>query len=109
MNELAPVTLLRLRTGSRTLDVEWADGTSAALPYRTLREGCPCAACRQQRRAAGATADGEAEVAAILPYGPSAVQIRFSDGHDRGIFPFSYLRELYEQLKTRSGSTGISK
>jgi DUF971 family protein len=90
-----PVTLLRLRAASQALDVEWADGTIAELPYRMLRRRCPCAACRQQRNVAGPfEAAGEVQVTGIEPYGPNAVRLSFSDGHDRGIFPFAYLREL---------------
>jgi len=34
------------------------------------------------------------EIADVQPYGPAAVNLRFSDGHDRGIFPFPYLASL---------------
>jgi DUF971 family protein len=37
-------------------------------------------------------------VLAALPCGPNAVQLQFSDGHDRGIFPFPYLLELRDEL-----------
>ena len=37
-------------------------------------------------------------VSSVVPYGPNAVQLHFSDGHARGIFPFDYLRELVETL-----------
>ena len=38
-------------------------------------------------------ADG-VSVAAVEAYGVNALHFTFSDGHDRGIFPFSYLRLL---------------
>jgi DUF971 family protein len=127
----APVTLLRLRAASRVLDVEWADGITAALPYQTLRESCLCAACRQRRRVSGAVdvsaqviggavyvpaqviggaveAPAQIDVTAIVPRGANAVQLLFSDGHDRGIFPFAYLRELRDAL-TRAPDAGIRK
>lgn len=28
------------------------------------------------------------------PFGPNAIRFRFSDGHARGIFPFTYLRDI---------------
>ena len=36
-------------------------------------------------------------VAAVEPIGNYALRLSFSDGHDRGIYPWSYLRELIEQ------------
>jgi len=33
-------------------------------------------------------------VDAIEAFGPNALRFVFSDGHDRGLFPFGYLREL---------------
>ena len=127
----APVTLLRLRSASRVLEVEWADGITAALPYQMLRASCPCATCKQRRRVNGAVdapaqriagaveapaqssgaaveASAQIDVTGIVPRGASAVQFFFSDGHERGIFPFSYLRELHDGL-TRVPDAGISK
>ena len=86
---------LRLHAGSRALHVEWSDGTTDALPFRLLRERCLCAHCRSTRKKGGSVeADETVAVTEALPCGSTAVQLVFSDGHSRGIFPFSYLREL---------------
>ena len=104
----AAATLLRLRAASRVLDVEWADGTTTALSYELLRDSCPCALCRQRRCTGGAALSiGPVEITAIVPCGSNAIQVRFGDGHERGIFPFSYLRELGEIA--RNPGAGISK
>ena len=85
---------LRLHARSRALEVEWPDGTCAALPFRFLRERCMCAECRSAR-SDGAAISALASIAVTaLPCGAGAVQLVFSDGHSRGIFPFAYLREL---------------
>ena len=99
MGAAGTVRLLRLSGAARQLEVEWEDGATAALLYSALRERCLCAECRQRRSTEGAFAaiDGIAVLEA-LPCGPNAVQLRFSDGHDRGIFPFPYLRELNVEL-----------
>ena len=95
----AQVRLLRLSAALRQLEVEWEDGATAALPYSAVRERCPCAECRQRRRTGGSfQAIEDIAVLAALPCGPNAVQLRFSDGHDRGIFPFPYLRVLRDEL-----------
>ena len=91
---------LRLDGGTRALEVEWADGTSATLPFRLLRERCRCAECGSARRKGSAVEAGETvAVTEALPCGSGAVQLVFSDGHSRGIFPFAYLRELALSLR----------
>ena len=79
---------------SRLLRLEWPGGASHALPHRLLRERCPCAQCRQARRA-GKTISAEAvSVLRIEPYGPNAIHLVFSDGHGTGIYPWKLLREI---------------
>lgn len=91
---------LRLDGGTRTLEVEWADGTSATLPFQLLRERCRCAECGSARRKGLPVKAGETvTVTEALPCGGGAVQLVFSDGHSRGIFPFAYLRELATLLQ----------
>ena len=99
---------MRLRAVSKILEIEWDDGVVGALPYRILRQRCPCAECRQQRRAEGVpVVSDELQISAVVALGPAAVNVRFSDGHARGIFPFAYLREL--QLEIAMPTPGISK
>jgi len=91
---------LRLDGGTRALEVEWSDRTSATLPFRLLRERCRCAECRSARQKGPAVDAGETvAVIEVLPCGSGAVQLVFSDGHSRGIFPFAYLRELATLLQ----------
>ena len=88
-------TALRLDNGSRSLALEWTDGSSHTLAYRTLRERCRCAECRSlAQRGIDIESGVDVGVGEAVPYGPNALQLVFSDGHSRGIFPFAYLREL---------------
>jgi DUF971 family protein len=96
-------TELALRTADE-LTIVWSDGRSDSIPIRRLRDQCPCATCRERRGAAPA----EPELLPILrreemlplriesmrPVGNYAYSIRFSDGHDTGIFTLELLREL---------------
>lgn len=94
VRDLLP-SALRLDHGSRSLALEWSDGSTHALSFRRLRERCRCAECRSlTQRGLDIESGGEVGVAEAVPYGPNAVQLVFSDGHSRGIFPFAYLREL---------------
>lgn len=85
-------TLVRGGTGLR---LQWRDGLTATLSAERLRLRCRCAWCtrdRVERRLPQAAAD--IAVARVEPMGGYAVHIAFSDGHARGIFPWSYLRAL---------------
>ena len=80
---------------SRYLEIEWSDGVVSRLPHRFLRLHCRCAECRQARNTGHAIATPEdVDLTAVVPYGPASLQLEFSDGHSRGLFPFPYLREL---------------
>lgn len=81
--------------GERLLEVEWDDGIRARFAHTMLRRLCRCAECERARRL------GEEAVPApdvvltdVRPSGAGALQFVFSDGHARGIFPFSYLHTL---------------
>ncbi len=90
----APVEAVLAR-GGRALRMSWADGSSAAAPAETLRLRCRCAWCTRARvdgRFPDAFAD--AVITAVEPMGGYAVHLTFADGHDRGIFPWTYLRSL---------------
>ena len=80
---------------SGALELAWADGMHVRLDGRRLRLSCRCAGCERMRRS-GSEIDAPAAVKVIElhPMGDGAVQIRFSDGHDRGIYPWSYLRDI---------------
>ena len=94
MGNLQP-TALRLDESSRSLVLEWFDRPSHALSYRSLRRRCRCAECRSlARRGLDVETLDDVSVIEAVPCGPNAVQLVFSDGHNRGIFPFAYLREL---------------
>jgi DUF971 family protein len=86
---------IELRSKTRSLFIEWSDGFSTVLSHRALRLQCRCAGCVYIRRSGRAVeAPDDVELLELVPYGPNAVLLRFSDGHERGIFPFPYLREL---------------
>jgi DUF971 family protein len=86
---------IELSAKVRRLLIHWSDGFSSDLSHRALRLQCRCAGCEYIRRSGRAVeARDDIELLAVVPYGPNAVQLRFSDGHERGIFPFQYLRGL---------------
>jgi DUF971 family protein len=92
----APRELRRAADGSRLVAV-WPDGGETSIAATVLRRACRCADCTA-RRARGEPAAGAGEVAItdIAAVGGYAVNIAFSDGHRRGIFPWAFLRALAE-------------
>ena len=91
---MAPIEL-RATPGGAALAVAWPDGTTATLAAAALRQACRCAECTAAHAAAAATPDRQnLAITAIEPIGGYAVNIGFSDGHARGIYPWALLREI---------------
>jgi DUF971 family protein len=80
----------------RMLEVAWPDGTRQRLTHASLRAQCRCADCSSRRRRGSAepAVSSQLTIINIRPVGAYAVQLVFSDGHQRGIFPWDFLRGL---------------
>jgi DUF971 family protein len=94
-----------LKGDQTALAIEWSDGRIDRIPWRTLRERCPCATCRNKRAepASPFSILKPEELAPIratgmTPVGNYAYQIDFSDGHKTGIYSLEYLRELGDSV-----------
>jgi DUF971 family protein len=94
---------LTVNRGEGILDVVWADGHHSAYSLRWLRANCPCATCREERRAAVMEAAADmlklnsgplpsTEIAGAELVGNYAVRFDWSDGHATGIYAFGALR-----------------
>ncbi|MBI4355860.1 MAG: DUF971 domain-containing protein [Candidatus Omnitrophica bacterium] len=91
----APTTMTQ--TTDHALKLLWPDGHESIYPARELRLACPCAGCvdemtGQRRLLANAVAQ-DVRPLAISPVGRYAIHIRWSDGHDTGIYSFERLRK----------------
>jgi DUF971 family protein len=83
------------------LRLTWPDGHVSDYPLRWVRSHCPCATCREERRVAALDTDPlrlhsgpppSTQVAGAELVGNYALRLRWSDGHDSGIFSFEALR-----------------
>jgi DUF971 family protein len=97
------------RDGDSAILIKWTDGRTTRWSASALRAACPCATCREKKRAdMGEVADStkpmmlpvlkpaEAQPLAITsmrPTGSYAYNIAFSDGHSSGLFPLGLLYE----------------
>ncbi|PLT17405.1 MULTISPECIES: DUF971 domain-containing protein [Ralstonia] len=78
---------------THTLRVHWP-GASVALDHTALRRACRCAECQFKRhQGMPIRAPADVRITRIEPVG-YGVQLVFSDGHARGVYPWAYLAEL---------------
>lgn len=91
-------TDIKLHKKSRELELCYADGNHFRLSCEFLRVHSPSAEVRGHGPGQEVLQHGKAgvEIVDIAPVGNYALQLSFSDGHDTGIYSWSYLRELGE-------------
>ncbi|MBC3361855.1 gamma-butyrobetaine hydroxylase-like domain-containing protein [Pseudomonas sp. SWRI154] len=76
------------------LRLSWPDGREQRLDHVELRRQCPCSQCRAFRlQGLTVLVDSRVRVVEVHAQG-YGVQLVFSDGHERGIFPWAYLARL---------------
>ena len=96
MSTLPPVPYAITRRADG-LYIEWDQSGHAWLyPARALRLACRCAACMEEM-SGRALLDPDSIPAGIIPesvalVGAYGLRIRWSDGHDTGIYGFTQLR-----------------
>jgi DUF971 family protein len=93
---LAPRRLFQ--AGERTLGVEWNDGHASRYEVRDLRLACPCAHCVQEWTGEvvldPATIPQDVHPLDLEQVGNYGLKIRWSDGHDTGIYAWDRLRSF---------------
>ncbi len=85
------------RQGTHGLRILWNDGHQSEYPNEYLRNHCPCAVCRARPRRAlpiVGNQGGPLQPTEMSVVGRYAVSIKWSDGHDSGIYSYRTLREL---------------
>jgi DUF971 family protein len=89
-------TELRLKQAEKLLEIRFDDGASFRLPAEYLRVESPSAEVQGHSAAQKQLVSGRANVgiAKVEPVGHYAVRLVFDDGHDTGIFSWSYLYQL---------------
>ena len=94
-----PPESLTVHTLSRMLELRWPDGAHFRLPFELLRVYSPSAEVQGHGpgQEVPQTGKREVEITALAPVGNYAVQPRFSDGHESGIYTWAYLYELGER------------
>ena len=111
-------TSLTVHQASKVLEVAFADGAAFRIPFELMRIYSPSAEVQghgpgQEVLQTGKRQVGVDELTAVGHY---AVQPRFSDGHDTGIFSWTYLYHLgsqqavlWQQYQQRLQAAGVDR
>ncbi|AOF92749.1 DUF971 domain-containing protein [Sinorhizobium sp. RAC02] len=87
---------LKVNAARSSLAVTWDDGVVSHLPAPVLRAHSRAAIQVRADLYGPAGTFDDVMLTGAEPIGAYAVRLVFSDGHDRGIYPWSYLRTIAE-------------
>ena len=92
---------IRVDRAEGWLEMDWADDGFLRVKLPDVRKACPCALCtdlraKQDEQLQMITAEQvpSIDLSDVIPVGNYAIQIRWTDGHDTGIYTYSYLKQL---------------
>jgi len=87
---------IRLKQAEKVLEIDFDDGGRFAIPAELLRVESPSAEVQGHGPSQKTIVAGRRHVGILRlePVGNYAIRIDFDDGHDTGIFTWSYLRHL---------------
>ncbi|MBP6851395.1 MAG: DUF971 domain-containing protein [Rhodoferax sp.] len=103
---------------SRVLEVSFSDGEVFRIPFELMRIYSPSAEVQGHGPGQEVLQTGKrgVDLDALEPVGNYAVQPRFSDGHDTGIFSWDYLyflgsrqQDLWAQYAERLQKAGVDR
>src|SRR5687768_3745805 len=111
-------TELVVHQQSRVLEIAFADGARFRIPFELMRVYSPSAEVQGHGPGQEVLQTGKRQVliTELQPVGLYAVQPRFSDGHDSGIFSWAYLyhlgrdqAELWQRYEQRLQEAGADR
>jgi DUF971 family protein len=111
-------TSITMHQRSRVLEVGFDDGQCFRIPFELMRVYSPSAEVQGHGPGQEVLQTGkrEVELVALEQVGNYAVQPRFSDAHESGIFSWDYLyylgsqqAELWKQYEERLARSGIGR
>jgi DUF971 family protein len=86
------------------VSILWGDDHLCRYQASDLRRVCPCAQCVNEwtgeRQLQPETISDELTIADLSLVGRYALNFRWSDGHETGIYSFRYLRELCDAMES---------
>ena len=96
-------TEIRVKRAERRLEIDFEDGTRFSLPAEYLRVESPSAEVQGHGPGQRTLVAGKANVGirAVEAVGNYALRILFDDGHETGIYSWSYLHQLGREQERR--------
>ena len=89
---------IRVDRQQKALTVRWHDDHVSVYPFRWLRERCECAACKEEWTGKRLIEPGSIAEDITIQHaelvGNYALRIRWSDGHDTGLYTWEHLLSL---------------
>jgi len=84
---------------NKFLQIIWDNDEESRIGLKLLRSLCPCATCYSEREARSKSyiplfLSNQISVAAIEVTGNYAIRIKWEDGHNTGIYEYSFLKNL---------------
>lgn len=88
----------------KELQILWDDGNSGSLNLKELRKLCPCATCLAEREKQSKMyiplfAENQVTIKSIDQIGKYAIQIKWNDGHNTGIYEYTFLKNFADKVK----------
>ena len=89
----------------KDLQIVWNDGSKDLLDLRQLRKLCPCATClaerdKQSNMYIPLFTENQIVVKSIIQVGKYAIQINWNDGHNTGIYEYTFLKNFSKKTAT---------
>jgi DUF971 family protein len=109
---------IKLHQKSQLVEISYADGKIFRLPSEFLRVYSPSAEVRGHGPGQEVLQIGKknVQIVAVEPVGHYAIQLRFSDGHDTGIYSWDLLYDygerhqaMWQQYLKRLADAGASR
>lgn len=101
---------IQVRRQERVIEIRWSADHVSVYPFRWLREQCECAACKDEwtgerlLQAERIPQDLSIQDAELV--GNYALRIRWSDGHDTGLYTWEHLARLCRCTRCAQGGRG---
>jgi len=94
---------IKVDNDQKKVIVLWADGHESHLPITRLRGYCPCAVCQGHQAQVVYQENKTHGILKANLVGRYAINFKFADGHETGIFRFEHLRKLDPTEEARYG------
>jgi DUF971 family protein len=90
-DSVVPPINVAFKKGETDVTVMWKNGVCSTISGSELRRYCACSECRARKVVGISLINVSAELTQVELMGRNALHVKFSDGHERGIYPWPYL------------------